>query len=177
MSLKSSPDRYGIVAVTVHWLAAGLIVALLFSGFRAAGLHDAAAKAMVLRIHFMAAVLVLSLTAFRIGWWLLWDDKPSPPPGSTRLQAFLAAAVHGLLYVVVLGMIASGVGMVGVSGAIAILTTDVTVLPDFWRYPPRIPHGLGASLMLGLLGLHVAAALYHHFVRRDGALGRMWLSR
>jgi cytochrome b561 len=35
-------------------------------------------------------------------------------------------------------------------------------------------HKMGAYLMAGLIALHVAAALYHYFIRRDNVLGRMW---
>ena len=51
------------------------------------------------------------------------------------------------------------------------------LLPDFWKYPPRVPHGIGARLLLALLILHAGAALYHHFVRPDGLLWRMWFSK
>ena len=48
------------------------------------------------------------------------------------------------------------------------------VLPsDFKAYTPRTVHGLVAKLAMGLVALHVVAALYHQFVLRDGLLGRM----
>jgi cytochrome b561 len=50
-------------------------------------------------------------------------------------------------------------------------------LPDFWKYRPRTPHGIGARLLLALIVLHTGAALYHHFVRRDGLLRRMLFSK
>ncbi|WP_156943326.1 cytochrome b/b6 domain-containing protein [Ensifer sp. WSM1721] len=37
-----------------------------------------------------------------------------------------------------------------------------------------MPHGFGANLLIGLLAFHAGAALYHHFIRRDGLLRRMW---
>lgn len=175
MPMKSSPDRYGAVAISIHWLSALLILILLYSGFRAAGVEDAVAKAAQLRIHLPVAILILALTTFRIFWWLRHDDKPAPLAGATPLQERLARVAHVLLYVVMLGMVASGVGMTVASGAApSIFAPDVSALPDFWRYPPRVPHGLGARLMVALLGLHVAAALYHHFVRRDRIFQRIW---
>ncbi len=177
MAIKSSSDRYGAVAVSIHWLSALLILVLLYSGFRAAGLHDPAAKAALLRLHLPAALVVLALTAFRILWWLSFDAKPAAL-GFRPLQERLARIVHVLLYVVILGMVASGVGMTVATGAASqIFSTDVSALPDFWCVPPRVPHGLGARLLVALLGLHVAAALYHHFVRRDAAFRRIWFAR
>jgi cytochrome b561 len=64
--LKSRPDRYGAVAVSIHWLSAILILAPLGSGFQAANAMDAATKAGFLRFHIPVAITVLLLTALRI---------------------------------------------------------------------------------------------------------------
>ena len=85
--------------------------------------------------------------------------------------------MHVLFNIVILGMIASGIGMTVLSGAGPVIFGGEGALPDFWKYPPRVPHGIGARLFLALLVLHAGAALYHHFVRRDGLLQRMWFSR
>jgi cytochrome b561 len=176
MSLKSRADRYGAVAISIHWLSAMLIVLLLGSGFRAANAASAVAKAELLRVHVPVALAVLVLTVLRIVWWLVFDRRPDGVAGSPAWQEFAARAVHVLFYVVILGMIASGIGMIVLSGAGPAIFGGAA-LPDFWTYPPRVPHGIGAKLLVGLLGLHVAAALYHHFVVRDGLLWRMWFGR
>ena len=177
MALTSTPDRYGTVAIAIHWSATLLILIVLITGFRSAGTDDLATKLAALRIHLPAAMLALLLTAFRIIWWLGFDQKPDPIAGSPPAQERLARAVHLLLYVVLLGMVASGVGMMVLSSAAPIIFgAEPAALPDFWRYPPRVPHGLGARLMVALLLFHVAAALYHHYVRRDPALRRIWFA-
>lgn len=177
MALKSSADRYGAVAVTIHWVTAILIVALLGSGFRAAATTDPLVKAEILRFHISIAIAVLALTTFRIVWWWRFDHKPSPVSGSVLWQERVAQAVHVLFYVVILGMTASGIGMLALSGAAPTIFGGVSVsLPDFWKYPPRIPHGIGARLLLALLAVHLGAALYHHFIRRDGLFWRMWFA-
>jgi len=172
--LKSRPDRYGAVAVSIHWLSAILIVALLGSGFRAANAMDAAAKAGILRFHIPVAIVVLLLTALRIVWWC-FDRKPLPVQGSPRWQERIARWVHVAFYAVILGMAASGIGMIVLSGAApAVFGAPGAILPNFTEYPPRAPHGLGGFLIFGLLVFHAGAALYHQFVRRDGLLRRMW---
>lgn len=71
-------------------------------------------------------------------------------------------------------MAASGIGMLALSGAGAILFAGASgTLPDFWAYPPRVPHGIGAWLLVTLFVLHAGAALYHQFVKRDRLLRRM----
>lgn len=172
--LKSRPDRYGGVAVSVHWLTAILILALLGSGFQAANAADAAAKAAILRFHIPIAAMVLLLTAFRILWWR-FDRKPLPVEGAPRWQERIARWVHIAFYAVILGMVASGIGMTVLSGAApAVFGAPGAILPDFTDSPPRTPHGIGGRLIIGLLLFHAGAALYHQFVRRDGLLRRMW---
>lgn len=178
MLLKSTPDRYGSVAILIHWLAAALIIALLASGFRAADTLDPAAKSALLRLHAIGGIAVLILTLGRIAWWLFGDRKPLPIPGTSSLLNRTARAVHVLFYVVILGMAASGIGMMLLSGAGAVLFgAGGGTLPDFWDYTPRIPHGLGARVFVALLVLHVGGALYHQFVRGDRLLARMGLGR
>lgn len=173
--LKSSPDRYGTVAVWIHWLSAVLILLLLITGFRAADAPDAQAKAALLRVHIPTAITVLLLTAFRILWWWRIDHKPAPLASMPPWQAGLSRGVHVNLLVIVLGMVASGIGMMILSGAgPAVFGAPGAVMPDFHEVLPRRPHGLGARLMIALLAIHAGAALYHHFVRRDETLKRMW---
>ncbi|RTL64374.1 MAG: cytochrome B [Hyphomicrobiales bacterium] len=174
--MKSRADRYGAVAVSIHWLSAILLLVLLGSGFRAANAASTVAKAELLRLHVPVAIAVLLLIVLRIVWWFAFDKRPDGVPGSPAWQEFVARGVHLLFYVVILGMIASGIGMIAISGAARAIFGGAT-LPDFWTYPPRLPHGVGAKLLVGLLVLHVAAALYHHFVVRDGLLWRMWFDR
>ena len=173
--LKSTHDRYGSMAVSIHWLSSILILAMLASGFVAEMAPDSAAKAAVLRFHIPVAVVVLLLTVLRLVWWWRFDRRPLPERTSPRWQQRVAQVVHAALYVVVLGMLASGLGMMILSGAApAVLGTPGTVLPDFNDYAPRVPHGLGALLLIGLLAFHAGAALYHTVIRRDGLLRRMW---
>jgi cytochrome b561 len=174
MQIKSSVDRYGAVAIVIHWTAAAIILALLISGFRAANLTDAALKAGVLRFHVVGGLLVLLLTLARVAWWAFADRKPLPVAGASSLQNGLARLVHILFYIVVLGMAASGIGMMALSGAGATLFGDAGgVLPNFTKFLPRVPHGLGGRFMVALFVLHTAGALYHQFILRDRLFARM----
>jgi cytochrome b561 len=125
----------------------------------------------------LGGIAVLTLTLFRIAWWWFADQKPLPAPGLPRWQERAAKAVHILFYVVVLGMTASGIGMMLLSGAGPAVFGAPDSLPDFWSYPPRAPHGIGGRLLAALVVIHAAAALYHQFGRRDRILWRMGLGR
>jgi len=178
MGLKSTSERYGVMVVAMHWLTALLMIALIATGFRAANAVDPAAKAAILRVHVPIAIAVLALMVLRIGWWWGVDRKPDPIAGSPQWQERTARAVHLLLYVSIFGMIASGIGMMALSGAAPmVFGGEGALLPDFWKYPPRVPHGIGGRLLVALVVLHTGAALYHQFVRRDHLLRRMWFSK
>ena len=175
MAARSTHTKYGAVAVSIHWISALAIILMLGTGFRASSLAESADKAAILSAHVVLGSLVLVLTLARLAWWLWADKKPAPPQGDPAWQTRSAKAVHILFYVVILGMAASGIGMLALSGAAAIVFGDTGQnLPDFREFLPRAPHGLGARLLLALFVLHVGAALYHHFVKKDGLIWRMW---
>jgi cytochrome b561 len=175
MTRKSSSTAYGAVAVGIHWLTVLLIVALLGSGMLADETSDPAAKARILTAHAPMGIAVLLLTLARLIWWWRFDTHPEPLGGDPAWQIKAAKAVHGLLYLVVLAMTASGIGLFVLSGAGDIIFGGAPgPLPDFNEFAPRLPHGIGAQLLLVLFVAHAGAALYHHFVKRDATLRRMW---
>ncbi|WP_419908165.1 cytochrome b [Hoeflea sp.] len=174
MSLKSNPQQYGTVAVSIHWVSALLIIILLGTGLRADQMADSAARIAVLRVHVVLGLTILLLTLARIAWWLFADSKPASVV-TVLWQHRLSGAVHLLFYVVILGMAASGIGMLILSGAAPLIFEGAAgTLPDFDLYPPRRAHGFGARLMIALFVLHTGAALYHHVFKRDGLMRRMW---
>lgn len=171
MGLKSTSEKYGAVAIAIHWVTALAIVGLLVSGTVAAGAPEAT-KRLILPIHAVMGSLVLLLTLMRLAWWGWGDRRPSPVPGQPRWQEWAARLVHGLLYLSVLVLGISGIATIVMSGAIPALLGQGP-LPDFLAYPPRIAHGLASKLMIALFAAHVGAALFHQFIRRDRLLGRM----
>ena len=172
MSLKSSNDRYGPMAITIHWLTAILILALFATGLLAAGQPDPAAKLALVRFHVPLGSAVLLLTLLRIVWWWMMDRRPALPAGQPDWQKFVAHGVHIALYLVVLLLAASGIATLVLSGALPAIIAGTT-LPDFETVLPRLVHGAASKVMLGLLVLHIGAALYHQFVRRDHLMARM----
>jgi cytochrome b561 len=175
MAARSSTDRYGSIAITIHWLTAIAILALLGLGLAAANAADPATKAGLLRAHVPLGTLVLLLTIFRIVWWFI-DRRPAALAGLPRWQISIEAIVRVLLYAFILLLGASGIAMIALSGAGAILFGgEARTLPDFWSYPPMRAHFFAVIALVVLAALHVAAAFYHQFLRRDRLLYRMGL--
>ncbi len=172
MSLRSTPGRYGSVAIAIHWTSAALILLALVGGLVMANSTDPATVAMILPIHASLGVLALVLTLARIGWWIWGDKRPSPVSGLPEAQAWAARIVHTLIYVAILVLGSSGIATLVLSGAIPALFSGAP-LPDFSGLVPRVVHGLMGRLLLVLLAAHLVAALYHQFIRRDRLLARM----
>lgn len=168
MPLKSSVDRYGAVPAAIHWLTALAILFMLVSG----QIMDGPNLGAILPIHVALGLSVGVLTLFRLAWFLVFDRHPRPLSGMPRMQHLLARIVHIGLYAAILVMVASGMGMVALSGAAAQIFGG-GVLPDFTQLPPFGVHGLASKLLLVLALFHIGAALWHHFVARDGLIGRM----
>ena len=66
-----------------------------------------------------------------------------------------------------------GLGLVAISGAMPALFGSGGVLPDLQAFTARETHEAGVTILLWLIGAHVALALWHHVVRRDATLKRM----
>ncbi len=178
MMSKSTSEFYGTVAVAIHWLSALLILGLLGSGFRAASLSTSDAKETLLMLHAPLGIMILVLTLVRIIWWLFVERRPEPLNNMPTWQKTASKWVHSLFYVVILGMSASGIGMMVLSGAGDVLFgSSGEKLPNFEDYLPRGPHGIGARLMLVLLAFHIGAALYHQIIIKDKLFARMWFRR
>lgn len=175
MSIKSTPSKYGPMAIMLHWLMAVLVLVLITTGFRSAGTTISDAKTAILMVHAPVGIAVMILLVFRIVWWLFFDKKPKPIAGQPRWQALSSRVVHTAFYAIVLLMTASGIGMFISSGAGPILFgTAGAALPDLNELAPRVPHDIGARLLIALVVLHASAAIYHQFIRKDGVLARMW---
>lgn len=178
MSIKSSPNRYGAVAITIHWLTALAIFGMLFSGLSAANATDPAVQFTLLRGHAIMGTLIGVLTVLRIVWWLFFDKRPLDPAGLSRMQALASHVVHCALYAVILVMVASGLGTIILTGAnLQLFGAAPLPLPDFDLAPPFTVHGILSRVLIALMLGHIGAALWHQFIRRDRLLARMGLGR
>lgn len=170
MPAKSSTDRYGAVAAGIHWVSALAVILMLASGL--AMDNDRALVSAILPVHVVLGLVVGILTLFRIVWWWLFDRHPQPVVGLGVAQQWAARLVHLGLYVAIVIMVFSGVGMLVLTGAAPAIFGG-GALPEFSDVPPFGMHAIMSRLLIALVLGHIAAALWHHFVRRDGLIGRM----
>ena len=173
------PARYHGALVALHWLLALLLIAALAIGTFALKTvpNSSPDKIDALRGHMIAGGLILLLTLLRLAVRLK-TAHPAPASTGYALLDRLAPATHWALYGLVLLMAGSGVAMSVLAGLPGIVFGGVGSLPvNFDALPPRAVHGIVAKLLMLFIAMHIAAALYHQFVRRDGLLARMGFGR
>lgn len=172
------PRRYHPLLVALHWIVAILLFMALFAGKVALpSLENTNPdKLAALSIHMGMGVTLLVLMLLRL--LVRWRTaQPAPADTGNPLLDRLARLTHGALYVLVIAMAASGIAL-SVSSGLGDAVMGAGPMPESFRgNPARAAHGLLSNLLLLLIVLHIAAALYHQLIRRDGLMARMWFGR
>jgi cytochrome b561 len=172
-------SRYHPLLVTLHWLLAVLIVAALGLGALVMVKipNSDPMKLEALRSHMIGGALILLLMLVRL-FVRTRTTHPDLASAGNPLLDRLAWISHRWLYLAVLGMAGSGIVMAIQAGLPAIVFGSGGALPaDFWVFPVRSVHYLVSRLLMGLIALHVAGALYHTLILKDGLLKRMLFGR
>ncbi len=188
MNAIPTSSRYTGVAIALHWLLALLIVGSFSVGLYMQGLPFSPTRLKLYNWHKWAGVTILALSALRLLWRLTHRPPVDPPLDSTRqppMPAWQRRAAHGAhaaLYALFFLVPLAGWAYSSAAG-FPIVVFGVLPLPDFVA-PDRAladvlkqGHALLAFTLAGLVVLHVAAALKHHFIDHDGLLDRMRPSR
>lgn len=174
--MTSDSKRYGLVAKALHWSVALLVAAQFAVGFIMPEIHRDVEVEYWIGLHLSLGVLVLLAATIRIVWRVLHPVMPLA--GLPKWQQQASHATHGMLYLLLL--VAPLLGWANASSR----GWDVGLFGLFQL--PRLTaedSALGGAAgdvhvavvfaMLALIGLHVLAALYHHFVQRDQVLREM----
>ena len=180
--------RYDPVAVTLHWVIALSIFAMIPLGFFMEDL-PISIKFDAYTIHKSLGITVLALSLLRLIWRLL-NPPPALPEGMKPYEKFLAHAAHWGLYFLMIAMPLTGWLMVSAMRKYPTVFFWLGEVP-FIPMPQGIDakataewfeeiHELLAFGAIALIALHVAAALKHHYIYKDTTLTRMlptWISR
>lgn len=169
--------RYTPLAIVLHWLVALLIFAAFPLGVYMHELPLSPTKLQLYSYHKWIGITVLLLAGVRVVWRL--SHRPPPLPDSVvGWQRQVSAGVHGLLYGLILAIPLSGWLMSSAKG-FQTVWFGVLPLPDLLDKDRALGellatvHQVLNFSLLGLVVLHVAAALKHHFIERQPFLQRM----
>ena len=170
------PRRYHPALVVLHWLLAACLIGLLIAGSLILEplANDDPAKLISFRLHMGLGLVTLFLMVLRLAVRLTTRQPALADTGSPLLDR-LARANHWALYILAFVMAGSGIAFARASGLPDAVFGSGPMPPDFDGLLARQLHGIASKLLMALIALHIAAALWHQFVRRDGLMDRMRL--
>jgi cytochrome b561 len=167
--------------MALHWLLALVILGLFAVGLYMADLPFSPLRLKLYNWHKWAGITLLALTVLRL-LWRLTHRPPALPPvieqamPSWQLRAY--HATHHLMYALFFAVPLIGWAYSSAAGFPIVLFGQLP-LPDFVAPSKELAalikplHELSAFGLIGLAGMHIAAALKHHWIDRDGLLNRM----
>jgi len=169
-------DRYTRTAVTLHWTVATLVITGLCMGWIMTDMVTSPLKLQVFSWHKWIGITVLALFFVRVLWRL---THPAPallpmPAWQRRAALFL----HGFLYFMLLAQPITGWLYSNAAGR-AIVYLGLIPLPNLVGKDKALAatfkqlHSTGGLVLSIAVGLHLLAALKHHFFDRDDTLRRM----
>jgi cytochrome b561 len=174
-------SRYGLTAIALHWLLALLLVGLFVLGLYMTSLPFSPQRLKLYNWHKWAGVVVLTLSFVRLMWRLTHRPPALPAAVAQAMPAWQHWAHHGThyaLYALFFAVPLLGWAYSSAAG-FPIVVFGVLPLPDFVAASKPLAdaikpwHGYAAYAMAALVLLHVAAALKHQLIDRDGLLARM----
>lgn len=176
-AVGDTPARYSRWTIALHWLMLLLLAAVYACiELREVFPRGSADRELLKTCHFSLGLAVLLLMGPRLADRL---RAPAPPitPAPPRWQNVLAKSVHGLLYLFLLGMPLGGWLVLSAAGKpVPLFGLELPPLVGPDRALAHAIEDLHKSVGVAgywLIGLHAAAALFHHHVVRDDTLRRM----
>jgi cytochrome b561 len=168
---------YTPAAKGLHWLTVLLLTVQFTTAYLLPHIGRNTPPSDVIDLHLSLGVVIMAVMAARLVSRLL-----SPPVAEAAdarpAERLLAKLTHALFYLIlligpVLGWASASAHRLPVS-LFGLIPLPALAAPGAgWANAAGDIHGTAMWVLLGLIGLHVAGALYHHLLRRDGTLLRM----
>ena len=179
--MNTRTARYSLTAIALHWVLGLALVALFALGLYMTSLPFSPQRLKLYNWHKWAGVVVLTLSFVRLAWRLTHRPPALPLRVAAAMPAWQHWAHHGThyaLYALFFAVPLLGWAYSSAAG-FPIVVFGVLPLPDFVPVDKALAevikpwHKYAALTMAALVLLHVAAALKHQLVDRDGLLARM----
>ena len=180
-SAARSEPVYSATARFFHWLIALLIAVMAVTGFamvyrgKDLNIWDSLTNNLY-STHKALGLVILALVIVRL-FYRLVVGRTADEATITPFQRMASHTVHWSLYVLMIAIPIGG--WLGVSLFPALDVFGLFQIPALTSPNKALSeqvlwvHGLAAYILLSLIAIHVAAALYHHIIRGDGVLTRM----
>jgi len=177
MALYNTEHSYGIITKSFHWTIALLVLVMIFLGFFM-GYASKPLSSTLYTLHKSIGLTILLLMILRI-CWRAGNNRPKLPSHMSRSLKTLAGWSHFLMYLVLICM--PSIGWIG--------STAAGHPPNFWwlfrisapwveksKQVSNIAfdiHYILAWVIVGLVVIHILAAIRHHCICKDDVLRSM----
>jgi cytochrome b561 len=174
--MRTERDAFSGLQQVLHWLTAIMVLAMLFIGVSMVSTLQPRFLTLI-SIHKPLGIAILALAVLRFGVRCRFGAPPLPGD-LPRVQALAAKLSHVALYVLLIVMPLVGWGMLSAGGYPVVLYGSLH-LPEILPHDDqlyailRTTHAVLAYTFFAILLLHVAAALFHALIRRDGVFRAM----
>ena len=177
--LRNTETSWGAVARAFDWGTGALIIGMFAYGLWMSEFPAREDRAYHYAIHASIGISLLALMVARL-IWRAFNPAPIPPAGSAKWEITAARLGHIGLYVLVFATLVVGWFLAG-SGrrTLDYWLFGIVPMPNMlgtespYHKPLEEAHALLAYAMIALVVVHVAAAIWHARVKRDGVLARM----
>ncbi|MGQ0577881.1 MAG: cytochrome b [Betaproteobacteria bacterium] len=171
-------QRYSTPAIALHWIIAILVLAMIGLGWYMTDIpRGTPERTFFYNLHKSIGVTVAVLVLIRL-WWRLRNPPPPLPSSVPAWQVQASKLSHALLYLCLVLMPLSGFSASQFT-KFGVTYFGLFKIPPMGREDKLIYdflqgiHGVTATLLITLVLIHVAAALKHLLVDRDGVFLRM----
>ena len=170
-------NRYGSLTIGLHWFMLALLAAVYACiELRVLWPKGSDPRELIKTWHFMLGLSVFALVWVRLAARFAGGTPPIEP-APPAWQNLLAKGVHIALYALMIGMPIGGWLILSASGKpipFFGLELPALVAPDkALAEQIKEIHETGGVVGYWLIGLHAAASLFHHYIKRDNTLLRM----
>ncbi|WP_138514588.1 cytochrome b [Rhodoferax bucti] len=180
-SFDAGTKRYSLTAIVLHWVLGLALIGIFAVGVYMADLPFSPTRLKLYNWHKWAGITILALSALRLLWRLTHRPPELPGKIAAAMPAWQTWAHHGTHHALyALFFLVPLIGWAYSSAAgFPIVVFGVLPLPDFVPADKALAemikpfHELSAFALIGLAGLHIAAALKHQWIDRDGLINRM----
>lgn len=176
--IRNTSSNWGSVARWLHWILAAAILGMIAYGWWMNHIPARADRLFYRRIHADIGYTVLLLMVVRLAWRAA-NPTPALATDAPRWERIAARTSHGALYLVTILVAMFGWTMAGARAPDYSSWFGLFQVPQFVSPDKALGnafehrHIFFAYVLLGLIALHVAAAAWHHFIKRDRVTMRM----
>jgi cytochrome b561 len=177
--IPATSTRYTGVAIALHWFLAVMIATGFLIGLQMSDAPVSPVRVRWINYHKWIGITILALSLFRL-LWRFGHQPPTPPGSMPSWQRTAWRWTHRAMYVFFFIVPLAGWAYSSADGFHVVYLGFIR-LPDLAPKDKALAdllidvHATLAWTLASLVGLHVAAALKHHFIDKDGLLLRMWL--